>query len=160
MSVSREQAGQYTALLKKLADERLVRALIFGRVAIQGLGDDLDLIVEVPEEAFVKFASNCIGALDGFHPILKALMSSSAYWNYHSPVEARRNYAFAAIGIETEESRRQLREIILDKDIDILCLPVGWINPGYADELLKKNFGNTGKDVDIFENIKQSMLPV
>ena len=54
--------------------------------------------------------------------------------------------------------RQQLREEIPDRRVDILCLPVGWTQPNYADGLLARHFGDIAKDPNLLENIQSTML--
>lgn len=158
-TISQEVAKRYVEALRMFADERnMLSVHMFGSVAVHGYGRDLDLVVEVPEETFVEFSGNCIGALDGFHPIEKALLPMySMYWDYYSPVLARLHYILEGIGVSAEHISG-LAEIIPEDKVDMLCLPVGWNTPGRVYELLEENFGDLGGDPKLLKNISDSCV--
>jgi hypothetical protein len=157
---TRNLANNYIKLLKELADHKLLnRVYLFGSLTKQSVGNDVDIIIEVPEEVFLEFATNCIGCLDGFHPIEKIMMpSSSMYWDYNSSSDARITNAVQAIGITSEASINALNECSGNQEIDILCLPSRWKEDEYAGKLLEDNFGKIGKDPNIFQKIKDSAI--
>lgn len=156
---TRIQAEQYAALIRRFAiKERLLKVYLFGSISHFGYGHDLDIIVEVPEPVFLDFASKCIGALDGYHPIKKAMLPlASAYWDYESPTLDRFRNALSVVGITSEDALCQLRQCVPDSSVDMLCLPAGWKDPGYADGLLAKAFGFQ-KDPNMLRNITASAI--
>lgn len=157
MLVTRNSAGLYAAALKAAANESLKRVLLFGST-LRDAGRDLDIIVEVPEEAFIEYARQCVGALDGYHPLSGGLLPmASAYWNYQSPKTHRLGNALRAIGIISEQMYRSLALIVPHDHVDMLCLPVGWTNQGYADGLLAKAFGFC-KDPNTLKNIATTAI--
>lgn len=155
------QAKVYAGFVKKFAvKECLLNVYLFGSTSQLGHGHDLDIIIEVPEPVFLNFSGKCIGALDGYHPIMKAMLPmASAYWDYESPAIDRLQNALAVVGITSEDALCQLRQCVPDSSVDMLCLPAGWKNPGYADGLLAKAFGFQ-KDPNMLRNITASAIVV
>ncbi|MFC1615102.1 hypothetical protein ACFL22_00925 [Patescibacteria group bacterium] len=147
-------------LLEFTSRDVLKKVWLFGSTVTRGHGNDMDLILEVPENIFLEYTNACIGALDGYHPIKMALLQGcSMYWDYHSPQTARIMNAFEAIGI-TESELDRLSEIVENPKADVVCLPVGWDTEGtYVNTLLQKNFG-FGNDPDLLDNILKTSVEV
>lgn len=155
-----EVPRQYAKILKEnAASGSLLRVLLFGSTAHCGLGRDMDIIIEVPEPIFLQFASECVGAFDGYHPFRKEMLPySSLYWTYESPQLDRLENALKVIGI-TPEVSEILDQCIMNEMVDMLCLPVGWERPDYADGLLEKAFG-IRRDPKMLDNIRGSVVEV
>jgi len=113
--------------------------------------------VVVPDGVSVEFAGECIGTLDGFHPIEKALLPMySMYWDYYSPALARLHYALSALGL-SDEQMSELATIIPEDKVDVVCLPTGWNEVGHVYNLLEENFG-LGGDPQLLTNIAKSCV--
>ncbi len=154
--VDGRQVDKYVRLLYECANpEHLLKVYLYGSVVKMGVGNDADIVVEVPEPVFVEYANDCIGALDGFHPIEKLLLDMySPYWDYASPDLARLRYIFKALHIDSSE-KEALFSIIHWKKLDMLCLPEGWNEPGHVNNLLKRNF-NLSVDPDFFKKLSRT----
>lgn len=157
-SYTREHAERYVAMLKQVAAKnRLKKVYLFGSIAKHGSGNDVDLVLEVPRQVFLEFVSECIGALDGFHPVTAQLLPcASAYWDYESPKEARAKYALNAITVPTDASDG-LAEVVPYDKIDILCLPVGWRDKTDVNKVLHTAFG-FGKDPKLLQHVIESAI--
>ncbi|EFK95845.1 protein containing Phosphoglycerate mutase // Nucleotidyltransferase [sediment metagenome] len=156
--IGRVSAENYVRQLKEYANERLLGVYLFGSVVTQGYGRDLDIVVETSDDVFLQFASQCIGTLDGFHPIEKVLLPEySMYWDYYSPALARLQYALSALGI-SDVQMSELATIVPEEKVDIVCLPVGWNKKGnHVYNLLEENFG-LGGDSKLLTNIAHSCV--
>jgi predicted nucleotidyltransferase len=129
------QARQYASILRRKAKASTIeRIILFGSVARDGIGADIDLIVEVPKHVFLEFAakysSECRNDLWMFA--------------YNSPRRNRRYYILKTLGIE-EGVFRKLEKLMPFNRADLLCLPSGWEQPGYVAGLMETNF-NLGRD--------------
>lgn len=157
-SYTREHAERYVAMLKQAASKkRLKKVYLFGSIAKHGSGNDVDLVLEVPRTVFLEFASACVGALDGFHPVTVQLSPwASAYWDYESPKEARAKYALEAITVPPDVSVG-LAEIVPYEKVDILCLPTDWRGKADVNQMLHKAFG-FGKDPKLLQHIVDSAI--
>lgn len=157
--VTRDDAQMYVQALKGAAKtEKLKGVYLFGSVAKKGAGNDMDFVFEVPKRVFLEYARQCIGALDGFHPIKKMLLPMySAYWDYYSPEDARLRYAHEVVGI-SEEKLGELGRHLPESSLDVICLPVGW-RDGKSDvsKMLDKAFG-FGPDPDLLKHITESAI--
>lgn len=155
---TREHAGRYAAMLKQVAAKnRLKKVYLFGSIAKYGSGNDVDLVLEVPRKVFLEFASACVGALSGFHPVTAELLPwASAYWDYESPREARAKYALNALTVPTDASD-ELAGIVPYEKIDIICLPTGWQDKTDVNQVLHKAFG-FGKDPKLLQHIIDSAI--
>lgn len=157
-SYTKEHADSYVAMLKQVAPKsRLKKVYLFGSIAKHGAGNDVDLVFEVPRKVFLEFASACVGALDGFHPVtMQFLPCASAYWDYESPKEARAKYALNALSVLPDASDG-LAEIVPYEKVDILCLPIGWQDKTDVNQVLHKAFG-FGKDPKLLQHIIDSAI--
>lgn len=155
---TREHAERYVAMLKRAAPKnRLKKVYLFGSIAKHGSGNDVDLVLEVPRKVFLEFASACVGALDGFHPVTVQLSPwASAYWDYESPKEARAKYALNAITVPPDVTVG-LAEIVPYEKVDILCLPTDWRGKADVNQMLHKAFG-FGKDPKLLQHIIDSAI--
>lgn len=158
--VTRDDAETYAQALKDAAkaSKKLKGVYLFGSVAKIGAGHDMDFVFEVPKKVFLKYASQCVGALDGFHPVKKALLPmASMYWDYFSPEDARVRYAHGVVGI-SEETLGQLGQHLPGSSLDVICLPVGW-RDGKSDvsKMLNEAFG-FGPDPDLLKHIAESAI--
>lgn len=158
--VTREDAEMYAQALKDATKTggKLKGIYLFGSVARNGSGNDMDFVFEVPKKVFLEYARKCIGALDGFHPIKKAMLPMcSAYWDYFSPEDARLRYAHAVVGI-SEEMLGELGQDLPESSLDVICLPTGWRN-GKSDvsKMLGEAFG-FGPDPDLLKHIAKSAV--
>ncbi len=159
--ISRLSAEKYGKAILDIIQDRnvLKKVYLFGSLTCLVKGTDADLILEVPLEVFSHYASSCVGALDGFHPILNITMPmASMYWNYHSPQEARFNHATNAINL-FEEQLVKLDEIIHRENIDIICLPVDWNKKGDVSKMLRKNF-DVSHDPDMFDKLQKTCVEI
>lgn len=157
-SYTKEHAERYAARLKQVAAKnRLKKTYLFGSIAKHGSGNDVDLVLEVSRKVFLEFASACVGALDGFHPVTVQLLPwASAYWGYESPKEARAKYALDVLSVLPDASD-DLSEIVPYKKVDILCLPIGWRDKTDVNQVLHKAFG-FGRDPDLLKHIIDSAI--
>lgn len=157
-SYTREHAERYVAKLKQVAPKnRLKKVYLFGSIAKHGSGNDIDLVLEVPRKVFLEFASACVGALDGFHPVTAQLLPwASAYWDYESPKEARAKYALDALSV-LPDAGDNLSEIVPYEKVDILCLPIGWRDKTDVNQVLHTAFG-FGKDPRLLQHIIDSAI--
>lgn len=155
---TREHAERYVVMLKQVAPKnRLKKVYLFGSIAKHGSGNDVDLVLEVPRKVFLEFASACVGALDGFHPVTAQLLPwASAYWDYESPKEARAKYALNALTVLSDASDG-LAGIVPHDKIDILCLPVGWKDKTDVNKVLNTAF-NLGKDPNLLQHVIDSVI--
>lgn len=155
---TREHAERYVVMLKRAAPKnRLKKVYLFGSIAKHGFGNDVDLVLEVPHKVFLEFASACVGALDGFHPVTAQLLPwASAYWDYESPKEARAKYALSALAMLPDASDG-LAGIVPHDKIDILCLPVGWKDKTDVNKVLNTAF-NLGKDPNLLQHVIESVI--
>ncbi len=163
--VTYESAIEFAQKLLALSDRRcLKKVYLFGSVAVQGVGNDIDLVLEVSEDVFLRYATACIGTLNGYHPIKKALMPMAGmYWDYYSPQMARVQNALTAIGLSASKIKFFMNEIngtVTEKDVDIICLPVGW-NDERTDVnlLLQENFG-FDTDPNLLNNIISTCVDI
>ena len=158
--VTRSDAETYAQALKGAAKagKKLKGVYLFGSTAKNGSGNDMDFVFEVPKKVFLEYATMCVGALDGFHPIKKALLPmSSTYWDYYSPGDARLRYAHGVVGV-SEEELQELGRGLPESSLDVICLPVGW-RDGKSDvsKMLKEAFG-FGPDPDLLKHIVESAV--
>lgn len=153
-----EHAERYVAILKRVTPaNRLRKVYVFGSIAKHGSGNDVDLVLEVPRNVFLEFATSCVGALDGFHPVTAQLLPcANACWNYESPKTARAEYALSTLAVPPGVST-ELAKIVPQDKIDILCLPIGWRDKTDVNQVLHKAFG-FGKDRNLLKNIIESAI--
>jgi phosphohistidine phosphatase SixA len=160
--VTSNQARKYLRKIWYLADpKKICTTHLFGSCATGAGGGDADVILEVPTDVFVGFMTNCVGALDGFHPVEKFMIGGySAFWDYHSPADARLEYALHAIGIE-EEDMKTLAAIIPFENVDILCLPAGWNKEGdVVNSLLQEHHGLSMQDPNMLSKVMSTAIEV
>lgn len=155
---TREHAERYAAILKQAAPKsRLKKVYLFGSIAKYDSGNDVDLVLEVPRKVFLEFASACVGALDGFHPVTAGLLPwASAYWDYESPREVRAKYALNVLSLLPNAGDR-LAGIVPYEKVDILCLPTDWRSRADVNQILHKAFG-LGKDPNLLRHIIDSAI--
>lgn len=158
--VTRDDAQKYVQALKEAAKSsgKLKSVYLFGSVARNGSGNDMDFVFEVPKKVFLEYARECVGALDGFHPIQKKMVGMySMYWDYFSPEDARVRYAHNAVGI-SEEALWQLNHDLPKRSLDVICLPVGW-RSGKSDvnKMLHEAF-HFGPDPNLLTHIVESAI--
>lgn len=121
---------------------------LFGSMARNGAGGDVDLFVEVDEETFVESAQRFY--LAEMNPLLYAVNDPDAYfWHYFSPREKRLGIMLEVLDI----SRDTFNEIVRPLEIhnfDVIFLPKNWRDK----EMMKKLRGYTDPyDRNFFENI-------
>ncbi len=155
---TREHAKRYAVRLKQVAPKnRLRKIYLFGSIAKYGRGNDVDLVLEVSPKVFLEFASACVGALNGFHPVTGELLPlASAYWCYESPKEARSRNALEAIAV-LPWFDHELAHIVPHEKIDVLCLPTGWREKTDVNKVLHTAFG-FGKDPNLLQHIVGSVI--
>ncbi|MCR4285358.1 MAG: hypothetical protein NUW00_00515 [Candidatus Kaiserbacteria bacterium] len=152
------QMEEYADVLRAHAvRERLERVHIFGGVSISGKAAEPGIIVEVPGGVFLRFAGKCIGAFDGYHPILKQLLPKHSPYLDYLPLPGidRFTKVLSTVGITSNDARHELNRCVPDRLVDMLCLPKGWEEPGYVDGLLAQTFGFP-RNPQMLGNIKRS----
>jgi len=117
------------------------KLFIYGSI-LDGYGQDMDIIVELPKGKFEEYRTQCILMEDGLFPFSDQFLTnfSSMFWMYFSPKEGRSNVALKTIGIDIEEMAGKLE--IESCVLDIVCLPRGWDNP----------------DTEVFNDLKKDLM--
>jgi hypothetical protein len=143
-----QQARQYASLLRRSSRPgTLHQAILFGSIAEEGSGNDLDLIIEVPKAVFLKFAQE--------YP--KEYPNDLWMFQYNCPRCNRLTVLFKVLGIESKSTRKRLEKTVVSQLVDVLCLPQGWEKPGYVSSLMKTQF-NLGHDPNMLSNILASTI--
>lgn len=134
----------------------LKKIWLYGSVARDGWGNDLDLIFEVDSDTFGQYVGQCVAVLDGIRPFSDDLLSGfyGAYWDYFSPKVGRSGAAAETIGVDIG----LLGLGISEEEFDIICLPVGWDDKTtVVYKNLKQNLTGS-RDPDFLEKAAASKM--
>ena len=112
---------------------------LFGSMARNGVGNDVDLMVEVDDEVFHEVSRELY--ISSLHPLLKKVVDdpNSYYWTYFSPFEKRLKIALEVLDLSKLETN-ELRSALLREEglLDIIFLPKNWREKKVLEELRKQ----------------------
>ncbi len=152
--------NQITASIQKLVSFfPQFTFFLFGSMARNGAGGDVDLFVEVDEETFIESAQRFYMA--EMNPLLYAVNDPDAYfWHYFSPREKRLSIMLEVLRI----SRDMFNKIVEPLEIhnfDVIFLPKNWRDKEvmkklreYTDPYDRNFFENITRDAQKIEPIK------
>lgn len=110
---------------------RKQKAYVFGSLARQSNGRDLDLLFEVSRELFERYCQEC--RLSEFTIFGQPYDPYSMYWEYYSPALKRWEVIKGIFNI-SQSSAKRIVESLGGINIDIIVLPFKWEDD---DEILK-----------------------
>lgn len=131
-----------------------IRVYLFGSVARDRIGRDLDFILEVTDAVFQDYADRCLDSL-GVHWAVNRLVDPGDYfWTYYAPNAVRSEAAFAALGAKSDTAFLEASAaagVPVDQ-LDIICLPEGWNVPESTVQMLLSAALNAD-DPQFLENV-------
>ena len=123
---------------------------LFGSMARDGVGNDVDLMVEVDDKIFREVTRNIY--LNRMHPLLKNVVDDpdSYYWTYFSPYEKRLGMALELLDLSKLSSDGLRSMLHRGYGLDIIFLPKNW----REEKVLKKLRKYTDQcDPEFFNNL-------
>lgn len=157
MAYTRIQAFAIARAIKA-ASKSSGKVYVFGK-CLHNLGMDIDIIVEAPAPLFEQYQRECHES--GVAAIIRGVYDPhDLFWSYFSPTEPRSESALRLIGVERDQILTTDGMDMLRRDLDVICLPVGWIASPLREQIQQDMSANWKCDQAFMENLSRSAILV